>query len=65
MRFDDVDSNAPFAPALSTSAPAEVHRQGVAQVRSKDAADLIAVELGLAAVRIPRRCDLQSELRTV
>ena len=65
MRFDDVGSNAPFAPPLTTSAPAEVHRQGVAQVRSEDAADLIAVELGLAAMRMPRRCELQSELRTV
>jgi hypothetical protein len=52
MRFDYIGYNALFGDALTTRSPAEVQLRGAALVRSKEAADFIADELGHQVVWI-------------
>jgi hypothetical protein len=52
IRFDYIGRDALFGEALTTAAPAEVQLRGAALVRSKEAADFIADELGHQVVWI-------------
>ncbi len=52
IRFDYIGYNALFGDALTTKEPAEVQLRGSALVRSKEAADFIADELGHQVVWI-------------